>query len=187
MVYKELIVWVEGEDDRKFFERVLNPLFGKKYDIIKILIYSGGQYKSRKGKERIIKFINSINKMNQKRKSIHNYIFVSDINSSSSILSKKNAIKRIITNIDEDKIAIVIKEIESWYLAGLNKTVCKEIGIKITRNYNDTETINKEKFYQLMPSQHEKVPLLLEILNNYSISLAKKRNNSFDYFLKTFT
>ena len=46
-------------------------------------------------------------------------------------------------NIDKDKIIVVIKEIESWYLAGLDNKACKQLKIK---NFANTDNITKEKF-----------------------------------------
>lgn len=40
MEYKRLFIWVEGPDDVRFFERIIKPRFGDKYDFVQIIPYA---------------------------------------------------------------------------------------------------------------------------------------------------
>ena len=40
MTYKYLFIFVEGKDDKEFFERIIKPKLNIKYDTIQIVEYS---------------------------------------------------------------------------------------------------------------------------------------------------
>lgn len=64
--------------------------------------------------------------------------------------AKKQKMQNKLRNIDTDKIIVVIKEIESWYLAGLDKKSGKSLGIK-NKIPDTTDTIIKKQLDSLMP------------------------------------
>ena len=82
---------------------------------------------------------------------------------------------------------IVKKEIESWYIAGLSDTNLKKLKIKLTakgKKGDITGNMTKEKFNKLMPKRFDsRIDFMLEILNQFSLNTAKKRNKSFSYFI----
>ena len=117
-----LYIWVEGFDDEIFFQKVLCPLLEERYDYTRTIKYSGENLTWQN------KFLNSIDTMKA------NYVFTADIDKAKCISTKKNSIKSRVTNIDESKIIVVIQEIESWYLAGLDDDSCKSLGIKFKDN-----------------------------------------------------
>jgi hypothetical protein len=168
MVYKQLFIFLEGDNDERFFNRIVKPRFEVKYDEIKTIKYS--QMKIQK----IISFINSIKSMQA------DYIFVTDINQSPCVSAKKNALKSKFNSLDEDKIIVVIKEIESWYLAGLDEITCKNLKIK---HLKDTNHVTKQQFHNLISeTNYTELEFRLSILEHFSIETAKRKNNSFNYF-----
>ena len=40
MPYKRLFILIEGDDDERFFEKIINPLLDEKYDSITLWKYS---------------------------------------------------------------------------------------------------------------------------------------------------
>lgn len=83
-------------------------------------------------------------------------------------------------NIENDKIIVVIKEIESWYLAGLDDEEYKRFEMHTLSN---TDDITKEQFNDLIPKKFDsRIDFLLEILKSFSIEIAKQKNKSFRYF-----
>lgn len=165
-----LYIFLEGDNDELFFRKIIIPKLEKKY--YSIVIY---QY-AREKKSKIKEFIKSINSMKSE------YIFICDFNDSPCNSSKKEKIKNKIRNINLDKIFIVKKEIESWYLAGLSNYNFKKFKIK---PLTLTNKISKEQFNNLIPKKFDsRIDFLLETLNLFSIKIAKQRNNSFDYFHK---
>ncbi len=175
MTYKELYIFVEGEDDERFVERILKPILEKKYDYVVIVKYAKEEYEWRNN------FIKSIKSIGA------DYIYVTDINNSPCITGKKNIIKQKCRDIDIDKIIIVIKEIEGWYIAGIGQKIAKKLKIKLTHNV-DANEITKEQFNSLIPRQFKdsRTNFMIEILKHYDIKLARKRNKSFDYFIRKF-
>ncbi len=169
--YKILYIFVEGNDDERFFERILKPELQNKYDDIRIIKYA------QKDPEYVERFIKSAKK-------IGDYIYVTDINNSPCITVKKQEIRRKLKNIEYTKILIVIKEIESWYLAGLDSTSRK--CLRINRLPNVTDHITKEDFYNLMPPEFNPIDFLIEILNNFSLHIAKQKNRSLKYCIEKY-
>ena len=168
MRYKRLFIWVEGDDDIRFFDRIIKPVFEKKYNFVEVRACA--QLK----KKKIANFIKSIKAMKA------DYIYVADINNSPCITAKKQKIK----NIEQNRIIIVIKEIESWYLAGLSSEDSEKFKI---RPFKTTDNVNKEAFDKLRPKSFDsRLDFMLEILKYFSIEIAKEQNQSFKYFIKKY-
>jgi len=162
-----LVIFVEGEDDKNFFEKIVTPKLEYKYEV-RIFEYA------RRKKEKISDFIRSIKSMNG------DYIYVSDFDSGPCISAKKEKKCGEYKNIEKDKIIIVKQEIESCYLAGLNDANSKKFKIKKVPDV--TDTVTKEKFYELTIKERD-LNFMLKILNNFDIETAKQKNKSFKYFV----
>jgi len=172
MGYKRLFIWVEGEDDERIFKNLFLPNLQKKYDWIKIIRY--GTLKN----EKINNYLKSIKAMKAE------YICVTDINDSPCITKKKQEKQNQLKNIDSNNIIVVIKEIEGWYLAGLNDTACNKLKIN---KHNNTDEISKERFNNIIPDKFDsRIDFMVEILKYFSIKTAKQKNKSFDYFIKKY-
>ena len=172
MGYTSLYVWVEGPDDVRFFDNIIKPLIEKKYNKVIIRSYANLT------KEKINSLIKSIIDLKEC------YIYVKDINNAKCITKKKREIRKELKNISNDRIVIIVKEIESWYLAGLGKKDSKNLGIKY---FGNTDNIIKEKFNSIIPKKFDTRQIfMLEILNRFSIKIASKKNRSFEYFIKKY-
>ena len=170
--YKRFFIWVEGDDDERFFQNLLKFELQKKYDSIKIIKYASMR------KEKIINFIKSIKAMKAE------YIYVTDINNSPCITARKKEIQEKLKVIDVERIIIVIKEIESWYLAGLSSDVYKRFKIN---EFDITDSVTKEKFNSLIPRRFSsRIDFMSEILKDFSIETAKRRNKSFKYYMEKY-
>ena len=168
--YKLLFIFVEGNDDERFFNRILSPKLQEKYDTVMIIKYATME------KEKVNEFIKSIKAMGAE------YIYVTDIDNSPCVTAKKEKIQKKHPNIGKDKIIVVIKEIESWYLAGLDNEVCKQLKIY---NFTNTDNVTKEEFNDMIIKKFtSRIDSMLEILKNFSIEIAKRKNNSFRYFVE---
>ena len=83
------------------------------------------------------------------------------------------------------RILIVCREIESWYLAGLNDEECKRLGL--TTTIDNTDRISKEQFLDLMPDRFDsKSEFMLEILRVFDHETARSKNSSFRYFMQKY-
>lgn len=170
MEYKRLFLWVEGDDDVRFFEQIIKPAFERKYEWVEVIPYA--QLK----KAKVVNYLKSISAMNA------DYFFVTDINSAPCVTCRKQAMLAELHNLDKDKIIVVIKEIEGWYLAGLDNVCCKKYKIPL---HNSTDDIAKEQFNSLMPREFEglRIVFLQEILKYFQVETAKQKNKSFEHFL----
>lgn len=172
MGYRILYIWVEGNKDFRFFDSVLKPLFENKYGYVQII-----EYRKMK-KDKTINYLESIISM------CADYIFFVDINAYPDEESRKRGLKRKYGKIEENRIIVVEKEIESWYLAGLDAENSKRLGVTHLEN---TDNIVKEKFNTMKPQRFDsEIDFMMEILKYYSIETAKKKNKSFKKFIEKY-
>lgn len=173
MGYNRLFILVEGDDDARFVERVIKPLLTDRYNDVRLWQYS------RQKKEKTGNFLRSISQMGA------DYIFIRDINSSPCIDGRKEAILHAFPHvISARRIQITVKEIESWYLAGLCDSDCGRLARTIVQN---TDLLTKEQFDSLIPSQYDsRIHFMQDILNHFSIEVAMRKNKSFKYFMERF-
>lgn len=171
MAYRRLFIWVEGGDDRRFFDVIIKPALERKFNLVEVRTYANLK------REKVNNYVRSIKAMSAE------YIFVTDINDAPCITYRKQAKQDEFTSIDKDKVIVVIKEIESWYLAGLDDAGSKNCGVAPC---NTTDNITKERFNSLTPAKFgtSRIDFLQEILKYFQVETAKQKNESFRYFLE---
>ena len=172
-MYRKLFIFLEGDDDERFFERLIRPLYKQIYDDIRIWKYS------QETKKKVTGFLNSIYKMRA------DYIFVADMDDSPCVTAKKKRITSQFKKLSEDRILVVCREIESWYLAGLNDDARRQI--KIRRRFNKTDSISKEQFDRMMPQKFvSRIDFMQEIMKLFDRETASTKNTSFEYFMRKY-
>jgi len=172
-MYSRLFIFVEGSTDREFFEKIVVPMFQERYDYVKVEEWA------QERKDKINSYIKTIGSGNRNA----NYIFVTDMDKP-CVSAQKETIKKRYKNVDESKILVVCKEIESWYLALLNDDRCEELGIS---RLHTTDDVTKERFQELTPKKFgSEVDFMREILRTADIETAKRKNKSFRYFVKEY-
>lgn len=166
----KLFIFVEGNDDERFFRWIVKPSLERKYDVVKILKYAEQKPKETKG---MIKAICQLG---------NDYFYVHDINNFPSIdACKNNIIEKLNHTLSPDKIVVVIKEIESWYLSGLDNDCCRELGIQ---NHSSTDNITKEQFDNMIPQGMSRIDFMQSILGKFDVETGKKKNKSFKSFFE---
>ncbi len=165
-----LFVFCEGPDDIRFFEGVLKKELQEGYASIELIAYAGMKH------IRVDGFIRGIGAMGD------DYLMVADIDNDRNVKAKKNRLKRWYRELDADKVIVVIKEIEGWYLAGLNDHASRSLGL---RPLPGTDRITKERFNRMIPDQYvSRIDLMIEIIKRYSIQVAREKNRSFRFFYR---
>jgi len=145
-------------------------MFEEKYDWVKIIPYAV------QPKNYIDKLLKSIKSMGA------NYVYLTDINLALCITAKKQNKRNNYKNIDKEKIVVVIREIESWYLAGLDNINSQKLRIS---SRNTTDDLTKEQFNHLIPKGFDsRIVFMSEIMKYFSIETAKQKNRSFSYFIE---
>lgn len=170
MSYKPLYIFVEGDDDEKFFENIVKPILEEKYDWVLVWPYT------QRKKQIVRNFLRSVKAIPA------DYIYVSDIDDQPCITAKKETIQNDFGNIDNNRIIVVVREIESWYLSGLDDICCTKLGFP---PYSSTDNISKEQFNDSIPQRFDsRIDLMQEILKYFDLETAKQKNASLRYFLE---
>jgi hypothetical protein len=169
MPNKGLFILVEGDDDERLMRHIYKTNLKDRY--LWINFY---QYSQRKPKK-IRAFIRSIRSLNA------DYMFFSDIDFEPCITSKKEKLGKKYQGLNAHSTQIVVIEIESWYLAGIDNTTSEKLNLnKLPEHTND---LTKEKFDDLIPKRFDsRIDFMKEILKYFSFERAKVANESFKYF-----
>jgi hypothetical protein len=172
-----VFIFVEGNDDERFFKHIIEPRFDQKVKYIKY-----AQLK----KKVIINYLRSI------QNSKDDYIFTADIDEMPSVSAKVKWVRskfeylrdQKVIDIPKKNLAIVIIEIESWYVAGMTDSFAFANHIEPIRN---SEWINKEIFNNFFHGKfRSRIDFMQELLKYYSYDTALLKNKSLDYFDNTF-
>ena len=172
MKERRLFIFIEGNDDERFFRHIIRPLFTARYQSVELIMYACMK------STRVCKFIKSVSSLG------NDFILVTDIDEEPGVKAKKRVIRHRFCAVDDDDIVVIIKEIESWYLAGVDDPAANQLGIH-PPSY--TDQITKEDFNRRIPRSYtSRVAYMIDILNHFSINTAKKKNRSFWFFMKKY-
>jgi hypothetical protein len=112
----------------------------------------------------------------------YDFILVADIDQESTVHLKKQVLMARFCNLHPDRAMVIVKEIESWYLAGLDDHASAVIGV---RRLQHTDFLTKEHFNRWMPRQYSsRIAFMVECLQHFSIPVAMEKNRSFQYFMR---
>ena len=163
-----LVVWVEGDRDRRFVEAMIKPRLGPAYALVIVREY-------RQQKTALVnRLLRAMSHQGFGR------LFIADINSAPCVTVRKEKVKERYPELKDQEIVVVSKEIESWYLAGL--TADGAAALKVTPP-TSTDRLTKEDLDRLRPSEFDsELDFLLELLKYFDGTTACKRNQSFAYF-----
>ena len=165
--YRILWLLVEGADDRRFCRDILIPVFQPTFDHVDIWDYSEEQ------NSRLTRLLQSVDSMNA------DYLLFGDIDDRPCVTATKEYITRGIPRLEWDRIVVVRREIEAWYLAGLDEAAHRELGLARVRNIDE---VAKEHFDRLVGGEEEHTNAMVEILRHYDVEVARQRSPSFRYF-----
>lgn len=183
MSENKLFILVESEYDTLFFKKIILESLEQSYDEIELFEYARIPPKIT---ENIIKSRVEMN---------FNYFFLIDLDSSSCFPEKRNFISSDIPILSNEKIIVVIKEIESWMIAGIIKEILYDFGSKKEivkslgihkRSFCSNDFYAKD-FDKLIPRLTSKKLFVMNLLDFYDIRMAKERNSSFKYFFEKFS
>lgn len=168
----KLFFFVEGPDDKRFFDLIICPLVKVKYNQIRTIEYS------QLPKKVICKLLDVI------KREGNEYIFVRDIDNYPCITRIKEKIQESYHTIDTNRIIIVVKKMEGWYLASISTELAQSFGIP---KQSRTETLDKAEFERLMLGSkiydNSRVSFLNMLLKTFSPEIAINHNTSFNYLI----
>jgi len=176
MVNKTVVYFVEGNRGIDFVNEVVKKRITNmgKYDAV--IPY---KYKNIPKSDNT-KFIKGLRAVGS------DILCMADINSSPGIEERKEKLRKDdVGDVPDNCIVIVIKEIESWYLAGLDRECCRKLKIGHRAR---TDTISKKECHALIAKSKysPREACMSEILKRYNIEIARGKNKSFYYFYTTY-
>lgn len=164
-------MFVEGVDDQRFCRVILYPVLRKIYEQIEIVPYSQTKKKTTNV---LIKVIRS--------EWDTDYLVLADRDVAPCVTIRKQLMLERFPEAEEDKIIVVVPEIESWYLAGLDERSSRKLGIPFSI---DCERVTKEMFDSYKNRQFtSRIDWIEEILSCYSIDWAQQRCRSLRRFIR---
>jgi hypothetical protein len=173
MTFRRLFLFVEVDDDERFFRSVLLPSLRTAYEDIQFVQFS------RLKKEKVRGFLQSIAGMKA------DYIFVRDLDRLPCATAARDKMLAVFPQVSADRVQIVKAEIESWYCAGLPEGHPWES--LASRPHLDTSTVTKEAFEAaILRKGAPRVSTMLEILESFDREAAVRRNESFRRFVRRF-
>jgi hypothetical protein len=173
MTFRRLFLFVEGDDDERFFRSVLLPTLQTAYEDVQFVQFT------RLKKEKVQGFLHSIAGMKA------DYIFVRDLDQLPCATAARDRLLAVFPQVSADRVQIVKAEIESWYCAGLPEGhPWKSL---TTRPHLDTSMVTKENFEAaVLRKGASRVAAMLEILESFDREVAVRRNESFRRFVGKF-
>lgn len=110
------------------------------------------------------------------------YLVIADYDCSPCVTSKKEWLHQHIKGLEPERTRIVIEEIESWYAAGLDEQGISQFGMPLLAG---TDRLTKEQFNDMVPEKYDsRIDFMMEILKIFSLESARRKNRSFEYFLR---
>jgi hypothetical protein len=113
---KRLFILVEGEDDVRFFGRIIKPLFVPRYDSVEILPYASIK------RQKVNNFLKSVVQMK------NDYIFVADIDAERSVRDKKQLLYLWFPEVSGGNIVIVSGRSRAGITPGCRMKSCRNSG-----------------------------------------------------------
>ena len=169
MSNRRLLVFCEGNDDADFIDTVVRPellgVYAQNIRTVRI---------AEKPDEKVRDYARNA------ARSGADVLLLYDKDDAPSVRARIDLLlDRYDRAIPEDRVFIVVIEIESWYAAGLDRQTSEDL---LGRPLQRTDDLTKERFNALIPEGEPRASFLKLLLENYSIERAQTKNHSFDYF-----
>jgi hypothetical protein len=168
MPFSRFAYFVEGVDDEDFFSHVGKPAKEGTYDYVSVHRYAHVPTPK----------VNAM--LRGFRRNGWDYLFVCDLNDSPCVSQKKATVIQRYPSLAPEEILVVKKEIESWYVGGLDEAAAAELSIEA---WPATEGVSKEMLKARLGRRGLPMKVFLRrALAKFSSSLCAERNSSFRYF-----
>lgn len=167
MSYRRLLIFCEGPDDEQFFDAIVAPrLTG--YDQIHTVPYA------ERTQEQVRTYLRNATQMGI------DTLFLSDLDPQPCIPACIETVRTTFGDaVPTGSIYVVVKEIESWYAAGLSRQRTEEM---LGRPLQRTDELTKERFNDLLPAEASRIDFMQRLLQHFDIGRARTKNHSFEYF-----
>jgi hypothetical protein len=171
MAYRRAFVFVEGDDDERFVDKVVRPRLESMFEWVKVIQYAVESSK------RMRSWVGSIRKIPDAV-----YWVLADLDLSPCATERKAKLTAKYPYFAAERVVVVKREIEGWYLAGLPTEEARRLKMLWS---GDVEEITKEQFEALWAKQFtSRIDCQVEILKCFDLEIAQGRSGSFAYLLR---
>jgi hypothetical protein len=175
MPYTELAIWVEGDDDVRFVDRIIGPLVNDLYSHMRTVMYKQSRT------EWVNDFIETYRQENR------TYVFCRDIDRYPCITSRRESVSKEYARLEWNNIVVVRAMIESWYVGGHGEEALKKLSRTAWQRgrFDNCEWITKEHFNKMIERLYgNRVNAMQEMLREYSLQLGLQRCPSLRYLCR---
>lgn len=165
-----ILIYVEGDWDKLFAERILKPLFERKSrnDIISIQKY---REIPKANVTNVVKIFDN--------KGLWVFLADHDKHKSTCKLTLREELKKIYSLPSIQNICLAVREIEDWYSIGITPQAAERLAIP---DWHEGKLLGKDFFKKHWNSE---IDLRIEILKDFSKEEAMKCD-SFRYFIEKY-
>jgi len=161
------VILYEGPTDLRFIDKLVTPRLQKSWRVRR------WKFTTLKREQRIQIVSEAITKGNP-------VVYICDLDECQCEPERRDTECRLLKVAPAKCVAVVKREIEGWYLAGVPNEIATKLKIAVPE---DTTAITKEQFgHMAQEAGWSVIELMSIILDHYDIGLAKVRNPSFGYF-----
>lgn len=162
-----ITLFVEGDDDKLFAERIIVPTLRARWSIVQIYPYA------EETKEKVAAFIKTLDQIPGA-----SYVFFTDLDEQPCATSRKAAVVERRPYVDPSRVVVVKRCIESWYLAGVTEKGAKRLRL---RRLADVEVVRKAEFNSLIPARWSRLTLMSALPEDWSREEALARASSYEH------
>jgi hypothetical protein len=170
---KQLYLFVEGPSDRRLITEIVKPILEERLSEQEGTVIVREYAHMQKGEMN--------NLLTTITASGDDYLLFADRDSATCVTAKKEGLQEKFSQLDVQKVIIVARLIESWYIAGLSASNARRLKVSIPEK---TDRLTKSEFNAAMPDNFKSgTDFMREILKYFDIETAKRKNKSFRYFV----
>jgi len=176
MAGEQLFIFVEGPSDEKLINEVVKPVLEKR------LGERDGSVVVRQYAHLRKETMNSL--LAGIEADGHDYLLFADIESARCVTARKEALQQKFSKLDLQKVIVVVRLIEGWYLGGLDVKGARTLKVAVPQR---TDRLTKEEFNTLRPKNFKSgTTFMTTILKYFDVETAKRKNTSFSYFAEKY-
>jgi hypothetical protein len=113
-------------------------------------------------------------------------LFLRDLDSKPCPGNRRDEVVTRYPELQPEQVHVVVREIECWYAAGLDRDAAQALGIRWSSLAGGTEQLDKEKIHHAcnFRGDVDHSTLLIQMLDSFSLAQAKRANPSFRRFVQ---
>lgn len=166
MTNPHFFLLVEGFSDQLFAERIITPILARRYKNVTVHKYA----------ERKTSFVEGL--IRSAVAMGGEYLVLTDFDAAPCITEKRRRLCARYRGLSPNRVAVAVRAIEGWYVAGLPATCAQELGLGGVR---DCDFLTKEQLRQRVPLRSSELAFRVQMLERFQWDAAQERSRSLAY------